>query len=158
MKCSESQIDDTALELLLPKACKELRLCMSQLTGGVFKEVYLVDERPMVRYFEEKLKIGNRQISNIIFLLAPKFVVDSNTYFEVGVKSTRTSPALSLVVLDSAMQNRRKRCCANLCIGEDELSSLRALSLPGKRDCCELISSPDPLIERQDPLNSEREN
>jgi len=111
----------------------------------------------MVLHFEEKLKPGNREISNTIFLLPFKLPVDCKIFFEVEVKLTRTSPALSLAMLDFSMKNEQMQCSANLWFGEDELSSSKGLSLPGKRDCCELILSPDPLIDLRDSLNSERD-
>ena len=130
---------------------------MSQLNIGLFEELNLVGEIPMVLPFVEKLKPGNRLISNTLFLLPSKTPVDSEKFFEVEVKLTRTSPALSLVVLDLSMRNEQIQCSANLWFGEDELSSSKGLFLPGKRDCCELISSPDPLIDLRDSLNSERD-
>ena len=123
----------------------------------MIEEVDLADERPMVLSFVEKLEPGNRQISNTIFLLPSKSSVDCKISIEVEGKSTRTSPALSLVVLDLSMRNERIRCSANLWFGEDEVSSSKGLSLSGKRDCCELISSSDPLIDLGYSLYSERD-
>ena len=137
--------------------CFAVGMSLSRLNIGLFEELDLVGEIPMVLPFIEKLKSGNRLISNTLFLLPFKFSVDSEKFFEVEVKLTRTSPALSLVMLDLSMRDERIRCSANLWFGEDEFSSSKGLSLPGKRDCCELISSPDPLINLRDSLNSEHD-
>jgi hypothetical protein len=93
----------------------------------------------MVLHFGEKFEPGNRLFSNTTFLLPFKSSVSPKKFIEVGGKSTWTSPALSLVVLESAMWNERQRCSANLCCDEHELSSSQ-LPLSGKRDRCELIS------------------